>query len=70
MKIDKRIDIDRAATLLINPPTAYCMLKEFIDLDVGDVVIQNCANSAVGRDVIQLAHGNTAFHINKSNNYL
>ena len=46
-----------AATLLINPPTAYMMLKHFVDLNPGDFVIQNSANSGVGRAVIELAHG-------------
>ncbi|WKX96737.1 hypothetical protein Q1695_012855 [Nippostrongylus brasiliensis] len=37
----------------INPPTAYRMLKDFVDLKPGDTIIQNGANSAVGRAVIQ-----------------
>ncbi|VDM23860.1 unnamed protein product [Toxocara canis] len=53
--IDKRLKIEFAATLLINPPTAYCMLKEFVHLEPGDYIIQNCANSAVGQCVVQLA---------------
>ncbi|KAI1723709.1 zinc-binding dehydrogenase domain-containing protein [Ditylenchus destructor] len=43
-----------AASMLINPPTAYRMLKEFVDLQRGDYVVQNGANSSVGRYVIQL----------------
>lgn len=31
------------------------MLEEFVDLEPDDVVIQNGANSAVGRAVIQFA---------------
>ena len=38
----------------VNPPTAYRMLKDFVPLSAGDVVIQNGANSAVGRYVIQV----------------
>ena len=44
-----------AATLVVNPCTAYRMLKDFVDLRAGDVVMQNSANSAVGQAVIQLA---------------
>lgn len=43
------------AMLTINPPTAYLMLKEFVDLQPGDWVIQNAANSGVGSYLIQLA---------------
>lgn len=32
------------------------MLEEFVELREGDVVIQNGANSAVGRAAIQFAH--------------
>jgi trans-2-enoyl-CoA reductase len=38
----------------VNPPTAYRMLKDFVKLNPGDTVIQNGANSAVGRNVIQV----------------
>ncbi|KAJ3359399.1 hypothetical protein GGF32_009419 [Allomyces javanicus] len=44
-----------AATMIVNPPTAYRMLRDFETLKEGDVVIQNAANSAVGRYVIQMA---------------
>jgi len=43
-----------AATMSVNPCTAYRMLKDFIPLKSGDVVIQNGANSAVGQCVIQM----------------
>ncbi|MHA2170707.1 MAG: zinc-dependent alcohol dehydrogenase family protein [Candidatus Kariarchaeaceae archaeon] len=42
------------AMIGINPPTAYAMLTEFVSLQPGDWVIQNAANSAVGRYVIEL----------------
>ncbi|KAH9479593.1 Enoyl-[acyl-carrier-protein] reductase, mitochondrial [Psilocybe cubensis] len=45
----------QAATLTVNPPTAYNMLNDFVDLKPGDWVIQNGANSAVGQAVIQIA---------------
>ncbi|KAI8985562.1 NAD(P)-binding protein [Trametes punicea] len=44
-----------AATITVNPATAYNMLHEFVDLKEGDWVLQNGANSAVGQAVIQIA---------------
>ncbi|KAJ3252775.1 hypothetical protein HK103_001275 [Boothiomyces macroporosus] len=44
-----------ASTISVNPPTAYRMIKDFVALEKGDVIIQNSANSAVGQAVIQLA---------------
>jgi len=45
----------QAAMLRINPPTAWRMLHDFVDLRPGDWVLQNAANSAVGRAVIVMA---------------
>uniref|UniRef100_A0A0R3S552 Enoyl-[acyl-carrier-protein] reductase, mitochondrial n=1 Tax=Elaeophora elaphi TaxID=1147741 RepID=A0A0R3S552_9BILA len=53
-KISKDLSFDSAATFQVNPPTAYRMLKDFVNLKAGDLVVQNGANSAVGRCVIQL----------------
>ena len=47
---------EQAAMLKINPATALRMLRDFTELKPGDWVLQNAANSAVGRAVIQLAH--------------
>ena len=44
-----------AATLAVNPATAYRLLSDFGDLAPGDCVIQNGANSGVGQAVIQIA---------------
>ncbi|TPX67739.1 hypothetical protein SpCBS45565_g03641 [Spizellomyces sp. 'palustris'] len=44
-----------AATISVNPCTAYRMLRDFASLKPGDVVIQNGGNSGVGQSVIQLA---------------
>ncbi|KAI1697862.1 alcohol dehydrogenase groES-like domain-containing protein [Ditylenchus destructor] len=44
-----------AAMLFINPPTAYRLLKDFVELKQGDVVAQNGANSACGRYIIQVS---------------
>uniref|UniRef100_A0A914D007 Enoyl-[acyl-carrier-protein] reductase, mitochondrial n=1 Tax=Acrobeloides nanus TaxID=290746 RepID=A0A914D007_9BILA len=53
--IDKSVPVHFAATLNVNPPTAYRMLKDFGHLKPGDTVIQNAGNSAVGQYVIQIA---------------
>lgn len=45
----------QAAMLKINPATAWRMLHDFVTLRPGDWVIQNAANSGVGRAVIQIA---------------
>ena len=50
------IDPWQAAMLSVNPATAWRMLHDFTDLQSGDWIVQNAANSAVGRAVIQLAH--------------
>ncbi|TYZ65930.1 hypothetical protein PybrP1_006133 [[Pythium] brassicae (nom. inval.)] len=55
LKISDKIAIEDAATLAVNPATAYRLLADFAELQAGDVVIQNGANSAVGQAVIQLA---------------
>ena len=49
------IPLEQAAMLSVNPPTAWRMLEAFADLKPGDWVIQNAANSGVGRAVIQIA---------------
>src|SRR5216117_1789379 len=45
-----------AAMLKINPMTAWRLLHDYVDLQKGDWLIQNAANSAAGRAVIQMAH--------------
>ncbi|KAG6844735.1 hypothetical protein H0H87_004067 [Tephrocybe sp. NHM501043] len=44
-----------AATMTVNPPTAYNMLQDYLRLEEGDWIVQNGANSAVGQAVIQIA---------------
>lgn len=44
----------QSATITVNPPTAYRMLKDFVSVGKGDTIIQNGANSAVGQAVFQL----------------
>ncbi len=48
-------DLHQMSMLSINPPTADLLLREFVKLQRGDWVIQNAANSAVGRYLISLA---------------
>lgn len=48
-------DPQQLAMLAINPPTAALLLSEIVDLQPGDWVIQNAANSAVGTYLIKLA---------------
>jgi len=41
--------------LSVNPATAMKLLDNFVNLEEGDVIIQNGANSAVGMSVMQIA---------------
>ncbi|HEX4696999.1 MAG TPA: 2-enoyl thioester reductase domain-containing protein [Candidatus Udaeobacter sp.] len=50
------IEAVHAAMLKINPMTAWRLLHDYVDLQRGDWLIQNAANSAAGRAVIQIAH--------------
>ena len=53
--VPAKMDLRQAAMLRINPPTALLLLTDIVALKPGDWVIQNVANSAVGRIVITLA---------------
>lgn len=53
--LPKGADPQQMAMLLVNPPSAWLMLEKFVDLQPGEWVIQNAANSAVGAHVIALA---------------
>jgi NADPH:quinone reductase-like Zn-dependent oxidoreductase len=48
------IDIHQAAMIRINPPTAMLLL-DLVDTGPGDWIIQNVANSAVGKLIVALA---------------
>jgi NADPH:quinone reductase-like Zn-dependent oxidoreductase len=48
-------DVQQLSMLGINPATAYLLLTDIVSLKRGDWVIQNGANSAVGRAVIAIA---------------
>ncbi|GAB4818504.1 hypothetical protein N2152v2_005550 [Parachlorella kessleri] len=54
-RIPKDLPVATAATMVVNPPTALRLLEEFVTLEAGDTVIQNGANSAVGKVIIQVA---------------
>ncbi|GMS93469.1 hypothetical protein PENTCL1PPCAC_15644 [Pristionchus entomophagus] len=54
VKIDQRITPIQGATMMVNPPTAWLMFKKG-ELERGDWIIQNSANSGVGRAVIEMA---------------
>jgi NADPH:quinone reductase-like Zn-dependent oxidoreductase len=48
-------DVHQLAMLGINPPTAYLTLTQFVTQQPGGWVIQNSANSGVGRALIAIA---------------
>jgi trans-2-enoyl-CoA reductase len=54
--VPAELDPMQAAMLKINPLTAWRLLQGYVQLKPGDWVIQNAANSAAGRAVIQIAH--------------
>ena len=59
LPVAAELDVLQAAMLKINPATAWLMLKNYGGLKRGDWLIQNAANSGVGRLVIRIAkaHG-------------
>ena len=55
IRIPKSLPWRDAAQLKANPPSAHLMLSDYVDLKPGDWVVQNAANSAVGRHIIRFA---------------
>ena len=55
MPVPGGVDAQQQAMMAVNPPTSLLLLSEFVDLERGDWVIQNAANSAVGGYLIQIA---------------
>lgn len=55
MPLPNAADPVQLSMMTVNPPTAALMLSEFVDLQAGEWVIQNAANSAVGGYLIQIA---------------
>ncbi|KAK9727327.1 hypothetical protein RND81_05G273900 [Saponaria officinalis] len=54
-KIHQETPIEYAATVSVNPLTAFAMLQDFVRLNPGDTIVQNGATSIVGQCIIQLA---------------
>lgn len=55
IKVSNDVPAAYAASVSINPATAYRLLRDFVQLKPGDYIIQNGANSMVGLAVIQMA---------------
>ncbi|NXF12535.1 MECR protein, partial [Smithornis capensis] len=64
LKVPRDIPLLCAATLSVNPCTAFRMLADFETLAPGDSIIQNAANSGVGQAVIQIARASGLKSIN------
>ena len=56
--VPEQADTLQLAMLKVNPATAWLMLTQYADLQPGDWVVQNAANSGVGHSLIQLAKAN------------
>ena len=71
LKVPNDIPAAYAATLTINPATAYRLLRDFAKLQPGDVIIQNGANSMVGLAVVQMARemGIKTINVVRANRY-
>lgn len=55
LKLEEKVDPTQASMLKVNPLTALRMLTGYVELKPGDWVVQNAANSGVGRCIIQIA---------------
>ena len=49
------IDLQQAAMLSVNPPTAVLLLEEFVSLNAGDWIVLNAANASVSHSIIAVA---------------
>lgn len=49
------VDLQQAAMLSINPPTAVLLLEEFVALNAGDWIVLNAANASVSHAIISVA---------------
>lgn len=58
-KFNKKLPAAVKATFSANASTAYLMLTQYVKLKKGDYVLQNAANSQVGRAVIEICKGTT-----------
>jgi NADPH:quinone reductase-like Zn-dependent oxidoreductase len=64
MPLPENMPIDQAAMLMANPATALSLLEWPDAVPKGSWVVQNAANSAVGRHVIRLAKANGVKTVN------
>jgi mitochondrial enoyl-[acyl-carrier protein] reductase / trans-2-enoyl-CoA reductase len=55
LSVPAHADVLQLAMLKVNPATALLMLRSYVDLQPGDWVIQDAANSGVGTNLIRLA---------------
>lgn len=55
IRVSKNVPLEQAAMAAVNPLTALCLLEEFENLQAGDWIAQNAANSALGHLINQLA---------------
>jgi NADPH:quinone reductase-like Zn-dependent oxidoreductase len=55
IKLPLGSDPQQVSMLRINPPTAALLLSEYVSLSPGEWIVQNAANSGVGRAVIAFA---------------
>ncbi len=62
--LPRELSLQDAAMIKANPPSALLMLRDYVDLNPGDWVIQNAANSAVGRHLIRFAQARDLKTIN------
>ena len=60
--------VEQFSMLGSNPPTAGLILSEYADLEPGDWIVQNAANSGVGRSLIALAKARGFRTINLARN--
>jgi trans-2-enoyl-CoA reductase len=55
VRLPREMNAFQAAMLTVNPASAWGMLENFVRLEDDEWLVQNAANSAVGRCVIQIA---------------
>ncbi len=53
--LPQNVDLQQAAMLSINPPTAVLLLEEFVSLNPGDWIVLNAANASVSHAIIAVA---------------
>jgi NADPH:quinone reductase-like Zn-dependent oxidoreductase len=55
IRLPREMNAFQAGMLTVNPASAWGMLNGFVSLREGEWIVQNAANSAVGRCIIQIA---------------